>query len=226
MLAARVIATIENPADVCAVSARAYGRRAVLKFAAYTGAKAIEGRFTPGSFTNHITRSFAEPRLIVATDPRSDAQAIREASYSNIPVIALCDTDSPLHFVDVAVPANNKARTAVGLVWWMLTREVLRVRGVLPSRDAPWDVAVDLFFFRDPESEERQRRENQAIEAAEAVAAAGAAGSTVEWNAEPAVEDWNATGAAQTWEGTETVNASTNANSDWANETPSGPMSW
>ncbi len=73
-------------------TARPYGQRAVLKFAAHTGAQAIAGRFTPGSFTNYITRSFKEPRLIVVTDPRTDAQAIREASYVNIPVIALCDT--------------------------------------------------------------------------------------------------------------------------------------
>ena len=40
---------------------------------------------TPGSFTNYITRSFKEPRLIIVTDPRVDHQAIREAAYVNIP---------------------------------------------------------------------------------------------------------------------------------------------
>lgn len=72
---------------VCVISARPYGQRAVLKFAAHTGAVAIAGRFTPGNFTNYITRSFKEPRLIIVTDPRTDAQAIKEASYVNIPVI-------------------------------------------------------------------------------------------------------------------------------------------
>ena len=87
VLAARIIAAIDNPADVCVISARPYGQRAVLKFAAHTGAVAIAGRFTPGNFTNYITRSFKEPRLIIVTDPRTDAQAIKEASYVNIPVI-------------------------------------------------------------------------------------------------------------------------------------------
>jgi small subunit ribosomal protein SAe len=72
---------------VCVISARPYGQRAVLKFAAHTGSVAIAGRFTPGNFTNYITRSFKEPRLIIVTDPRTDAQAIKEASYVNIPVI-------------------------------------------------------------------------------------------------------------------------------------------
>ena len=156
VLAARIIAAVDNPADIAVISARPYGQRAVLKFAAHTGASAIAGRFTPGNFTNYITRSFKEPRLIIVTDPRTDAQAIKEASYVNIPVVALCDTDSPTEFVDVAIPTNNKGRHAIGLVWWMLAREVLRLRGTLADRETEWDVMVDLYFYRDPEAEENK----------------------------------------------------------------------
>jgi len=161
VLAARIIAAIENPNDVCVISARPYGHRAVLKYAANTGAQAIAGRFTPGSFTNYITRSFKEPRLIVVTDPRVDHQAIREASYVNIPVIAFADTDAPLKFVDVVIPTNNKARHSVGLMWWMLAREVLRLRGTIPRSPEGWNVMVDMFFYRDPEEVEKQQQEEQ-----------------------------------------------------------------
>lgn len=116
---------------------------AVIKFARYTGAVATaSSRWTPGTLTNQNTKKFQQPRLLIVTDPKSDRQAVIEASYVNIPCIALCDTDNSLEFVDVAIPCNNRTTYSISMIYWLLAREVKILRGELRKGMELFDISI------------------------------------------------------------------------------------
>ena len=117
-----------QPDEILAVSTREYGQKPVSMFAKVTGAKAIVGRFIPGTLTNPQSEHFVEPSVVLLTDPMSDHQALREASSLGIPIVALCDTNNSISNVDLVIPANNKGRRSLATVYWLLARETLRER--------------------------------------------------------------------------------------------------
>jgi small subunit ribosomal protein SAe len=166
MLAARIIAGIQNPEEVLVAAVREYAQRPILKFAQYTGAKAMASKWTPGTLTNQITKKFLEPRLLIVSDPRVDMRAVKEACYMNIPCIAFCDTDSPIENVDLVIPCNTKAKESIALLYWILAREVLYLRGTI-KRTAKWEVVMDLFVHKTIEELEKQQKEKEEKEAKE-----------------------------------------------------------
>ena len=128
--------------DILVVSARQYGQRPARLFAQAIGARHIVGRFIPGTLTNPLLRTYIEPQIIFVTDPEADNQALSEAIGSNMPVIGICDTNNNLRNVDLCIPANNKGKRSLALIYWLLAREVLKARGFMD--DETWQHMQDL----------------------------------------------------------------------------------
>jgi len=132
-----------DPSKILVVTSRQYGQYPAKLFADAIGGMAVVGRFIPGMLTNQRLNKYIEPDVVVVTDPISDAQAVNEAVQTGIPVVALCDTNNMTKYVDLAIPTNNKGRKALSLVYYLLTKEMLHLRGVTTSL-TPEDFETEL----------------------------------------------------------------------------------
>ena len=142
-VAAKFLARFE-PGKVAVAASRLYAHEPVRKYCELTGATPVIGRFIPGLLSNPLYTNRIDPEVIVVSDPRADAQAVKEASKVGIPIVALCSTDNEFTGVDFVIPTNNKGRRALAVIFWLLARQVLRERGEL-SIDKDPSVAIEDF---------------------------------------------------------------------------------
>jgi small subunit ribosomal protein S2 len=151
-VAAKFLARFEAT-KVAAASTRLYAEEPVEKFCQVTGATPVVGRFIPGMLSNPLYPHRIEPEVLIVSDPRADAQAVKEAAAVGIPVVALCSTDNEFAGVDFVIPTNNKGRRALAVIYWLLARQVLRERGELPpDKDLP--LTIDDFEAKMAREEE------------------------------------------------------------------------
>jgi small subunit ribosomal protein S2 len=130
------------PADkILVVSQRQYGQKPVRVFAKTVGAVSFAERFVPGCLTNPNLAEYFEPKVLLVTDPATDQQALSEAVSIGIPVVGLCDVNNETRNVDLVIPANNKGRVALATVYWLLAREVLKVRAGGAEVEYPLTIA-------------------------------------------------------------------------------------
>jgi small subunit ribosomal protein S2 len=128
-LASKFIASYK-PEDILVVSNRVYGRTPSKRFAQALGVKYIDDRFVSGSLTNPNIEDYQEPKLLIVTDPTADQQAVNEAKEAGLTILAICDTNTRVKDIDFIIPSNNKGKNALALIYWILTKEVLKLRGI------------------------------------------------------------------------------------------------
>lgn len=131
----RLVAKFMAKHDVYVTSRKKIVLNILKKFGKITGIKVHAGRFLPGTFTNPNSENYYEPDAVFIIDPRVDQQAMKEAILSNIPIIAICDSNTDPAYVDIIVPGNNRGKKALGIIFWLLAREILKERGEIKSDD-------------------------------------------------------------------------------------------
>jgi small subunit ribosomal protein S2 len=132
--AAKLLAQYE-PKDIVVTASRIYAIASASKFAEITKSKLLVGRVIPGTFTNPNREDYIEPGIVLLSDTRNEPQPVTEASSTDIPIIALCDTDNWIKFVDLVVPCNNKGRRALALIYFLLAREFQKEKGLIKTNE-------------------------------------------------------------------------------------------
>jgi len=128
---------VEEGSDrVIVCSVRRYGKEPVKQFCEALGCRAITTRFIPGSLTNPIIDTYIkDASVVVIVDPHADKVILREAKLARIPVVSLFDTDDTLDGIDLAIPANNRGKKALGLAFWLIARHIMLNLGKISSED-------------------------------------------------------------------------------------------
>ena len=158
--AAKLIAKYK-PEEVLVIASRVYSGNAAEKFSKLTGVDLLKGRFIPGTMTNIKLPNFKEPKLLIVCDPKGEWEAIREASMTGVPVIGLCDTDNNTVFVDWIIPANNKGRRSLAVIFYLLSRELMMSQGKIKSYDE-FEHRLDYFERFETEEEKKKAKEREA----------------------------------------------------------------
>ena len=120
-----------DPKDVLIICRRENGWKAVELFGKLTSVRTFAGRYPPGILTNPNLEEYTEAKLVMVVDAWPDRNAVLDAVKVGIPVIALCDTNNQTNFLDFVVPCNNKGKKSLGLLFFILTKEYLKAKGLL-----------------------------------------------------------------------------------------------
>jgi len=126
--AASLLADYE-PENILVVGRKEEAQLPVRMFSKALDTKKVDGRFMPGTLTNPQSENFAEPEIVLVTDPETDAQAVQEARDTKVPVVAVADSENSLEDIDLVIPANNKGNNALGTVFYLLAQETKKERG-------------------------------------------------------------------------------------------------
>lgn len=132
------------PEDIIIAGRRENSWKATKAFGDATGVRVFTGRYPPGILTNPQLENYIETKLLLVTDAWPDRNAVNDAVKMGVPVVALCDTNNQTNNLDFVIPCNNKGKKSLGLLFYILAREYLRNRNLLPKDKEP-DFKLDDF---------------------------------------------------------------------------------
>lgn len=151
-LAAKLLSKYE-PNEILVVGRRETARKPLLMFSKFTNILTYPKRYPPGLLTNISLDNFRDVKVVFVTDPILDINALYDAYRVGKLTIALVDTNNSLKYIDFAIPANNRGAKSLALIYYLLAREYLRSKGLIPKK-AELSVSYEEFIEASLEEEE------------------------------------------------------------------------
>lgn len=133
-----------NAEELLVVSRRENGWKPAKLFSKVVGSKCFAGRYPPGILTNPNLEDYMEVKALFSVDPWPDRNVINDAIRVGIPIVSFCDTNNQANLIDLVIPCNNKGKKSLGLLFFLLAREFLKLKGVIKT-DKDFKYSVEDF---------------------------------------------------------------------------------
>ena len=119
-----------SPEQIIVSGKREASWKALNSFRKATGIRVFTKKYPAGIITNPNLEDFFEPKIVFVVDPWLDKNPISDALITNLPVVALCDTNNLLSNADLVIPCNNKSNKSIGLIFWILAKEYNKLKKI------------------------------------------------------------------------------------------------
>jgi small subunit ribosomal protein S2 len=152
-----------KPDEWTLICKREAGWRAVKMFAELTGVRLFTKKYPAGILTNTELPGFFETKMIMICDPWLDKNALEDARKVHIPVVGICDTNNHTTNIDVVIIGNNKSNKSLGLFFWLLTKEYMKIHFPEKAKKIPSleDFAGEELVLEEPKKKKKTKEKKE-----------------------------------------------------------------
>lgn len=116
--------------DIVLVCRRQAGWRGAEMMGKLTGIRTFTKKYPAGILTNTNLKPFFENELTIVCDSWLDKNALHDTLIVKKKVLMVCDTNNHANGADKVIIGNNKSPRSLGLIFYLLTREYLKAKGL------------------------------------------------------------------------------------------------
>ncbi|MGC9310073.1 MAG: 30S ribosomal protein S2 [Candidatus Nanoarchaeia archaeon] len=147
-----------KPDEWTLVCKREAGWRATKMFSELTGVKLFTKKYPAGILTNTELPDFFETKMVMVCDPWLDKNALADARKVNVPVVGICDTNNHTSNIDLVIIANNKSNKSLGLIFWLLAREYMKVHNIEKELPSLEDFVGEELVLEEPKKKKIKKK--------------------------------------------------------------------